>query len=151
MRITIKDRDRTADLINALSEGKERILREVGAFLEGKIKETITKGRPEWPPLSPETLEARRKKGRFSTKPLLDTGHLRNSVTHKVEGNAVKVGVFGEEAIIAAVHEFGTTRAGRGHKVSIPARPFIRPTVDENIEEVEKIVGREVEKVIKGL
>ncbi|WP_290597045.1 MULTISPECIES: HK97-gp10 family putative phage morphogenesis protein [unclassified Archaeoglobus] len=144
--IRIRDIDKTPDLLKALEDEKERILSLVGAFLEDQIKKTISHGRAEWPPLSPETIK---RKG--SSKPLLDTGHLRDSITHKVEGNAVKVGVFGEEAIIAAVHEFGTTRAGRGHKVVIPARPFIRPTFDENIQEVEKIVGREVEKVIRRL
>jgi len=144
--IKIKDVNRTTDLLKALEDGKNEILRIVGAFLEGQIKQTITRGRAEWPPLSPETIK---RKG--SSKPLIDTGKLRNSVTHKVEGNAVKVGVFGEEAVIAAVHEFGTTKAGRGHKVVIPSRPFIRPTVDENIQEVEKIVGREIEKVLRRL
>lgn len=42
------------------------------------------------------------------------------------------VGVFDNRlAMIAAVNEFGTRRAGRLRNVTIPARPVFRPAVDE--------------------
>jgi len=64
-----------------------------------------------WRPLSPRTI-ARRRKG--STRPLLDTGRLRNSihVTHDASGVYVQTSV-----VYAATHNFG--------RDAIPARPFI--------------------------
>lgn len=55
----------------------------------------------------------------------------------------IKVGILAEDgdsrqpgdelnlAGIAAVNEFGTTKAGKGNTTVIPARPFIRSTMDE--------------------
>ncbi|RLI74767.1 hypothetical protein DRO97_05075 [Archaeoglobales archaeon] len=134
----IKDINKIPDLLNSLEKEKEEILKKAGAFLEGAIKETITKGRPEWSPLKPETIK---RKG--SSKPLIDTGKLRASITHRIEGNIIKVGVFGEEALIAAVHEFGSP------KKNIPQRSFIRVTADEKEKDLQKLVDEEVEKVIR--
>jgi len=144
--MAVKDENKIPELLNALQKEKEEILRKAGAFLEGAIKQTITEGRSEWPPLSPATIAKKK-----SSRPLVDTGKLRDSVTHKVEAeqNRVLVGVFGKEAIIAAVHEFGTNRAGRGHKVTIPQRSFLRSTFDEKKDEIERLIDAEVEKVIR--
>jgi len=144
MTVEIHDKNNIPQLLNAFPKEKEQILRLAGVFLEGKIKETIQRGRSEWPPLKPATIK--RKK---SSKPLIDTGKLLNSITSKVEGDTAKVGIFGEYAIVAAVHEFGTNRAGRGRNVVIPARPYLRPTFDENKEEIEKIIGEKVQAVIE--
>lgn len=52
----------------------------IGLFAENAIKSTITKGDPEWAPLSPFTLEAKKPR----TKILIDSAQMRNAVTHKV-------------------------------------------------------------------
>lgn len=57
-----------------------------------------------------------------SSKPLLDTGRLRNSITYRLLGST---GVeIGSNTAYAAIHQFGG-KAGRGRKVGIPARTFI--------------------------
>lgn len=140
----VEDKNNIPELLKSLPQEKERILRLAGAFLEGRVKETIQRGRPDWPPLKPSTVK---RKG--SDKPLIDTGKLLNSITHKVEDDTVKVGVFGEYCIVAAVQEFGTNRAGRNRNVVIPARPYLRPTFDENKEEIERLIGSEVQAVIE--
>lgn len=99
-------------------------LRQAGALVEGVAKLNIQRGRPEWPPLKPETVK--RKK---SSKPLIDTGTLLNSITHKIEGNACLVGPFGVK--YAVYQEFGTSR--------IPARPFLRPALLENEEKIKAL------------
>ncbi|RLI81339.1 hypothetical protein DRP04_06355 [Archaeoglobales archaeon] len=144
MSIEIKDKNNIPELLKSLPQERERILRLAGAFLEGKVKETIQQGRQDWPPLKPSTIK---RKG--SDKPLIDTGKLLNSITHKVEGNIAKVGVFGEYCIVAAVMEYGTTRAGRNRNVVIPARPYLRTSFDENKEEIERLIGSEVQAVIE--
>jgi phage gpG-like protein len=161
MTVEIHDRNNIPRLLNAFPKEKEQILRVAGAFLEGKIKELITETPSEWPKLHPFTIQ--RKK---SDKPLIDTGKLRNSITHKVEGDTVKVGVFGEEALIASVHEFGckirVTEKMRKflhaqglhlrkdtEYITIPQRSFLRLGFDKNKEEIEQLIGEEVKAVVE--
>lgn len=65
----------------------------------------------EWRPLSPVTINRRRKK---SAKPLLDTGRLRNSITHEFDNNSARIGTNVE---YAKYHQLGTK--------TIPARKFL--------------------------
>ena len=135
----IKDKNNIPDLLNSLPKEKERILRLAGRFLEGKIKELFIKTPSEWPSLKPETIK---RKG--SSKPLIDTGRLSNSITHKVEGDKALVGIFGGEVLIyAAVHEFGSP------KKNIPQRSYLRLGFDKNKEEIEKLIDAEIEKVLR--
>ena len=90
-----------------------------------------------WTPLKPAT-----KKRKGSSKPLIDTGDLRNSIAVVDRGSQIFVGVpnlarnkQGEALTsIAAVHEFGKTIAQkRGDSlvvIQIPERSFLRSTAD---------------------
>lgn len=69
-----------AALMPALNAGKatpEDILKEMGPFAEAAFKEKLTEG-----PWEPNATSTATKKG--SSKPLVDTGLLRNSLTHVV-------------------------------------------------------------------
>jgi len=135
----IRDVNKIPELLNALPKEKEQILRKAGAFLEGAIKQKITEGDPSWPPLKPETIK---RKG--SSKPLINTGKLRASITHKVEDDKALVGIFSGEALnYAAVHEFGAPRK------NIPERSYLRKTFDEKKDEIERLIDAEIEKVIR--
>lgn len=60
-------------------------------------------------------------------KPLVATGALRDSFRYRIEGNTLLVGTDWHAVDIksgAAIHQFGG-QAGRGGKVTIPARPFL--------------------------
>ena len=66
--------------LKAVTEGRssgERALELVGLFVQGQIQETISEGVA--PPNSPQTIA---RKG--SSKPLIDTGQLRQSITYAV-------------------------------------------------------------------
>lgn len=64
------------------------------------------------------------------------------------------VGVFGkthsEQVIIAATNEFGTSRAGRGNRVKIPERSFLRSTLDEQKETIRKTVDQVRVDIVTG-
>ena len=116
----------------------------VGNYGASEIKKGIVSGK-NFAPNHPYTAA---KKG--SSKPLIDKGDLLGSVTYDViNSNAVFIGV-NKNANIAAVHEFGCTikvtpkmRAYLHYNglhlkastqyINIPARPFIRPAI-ENAE-----------------
>jgi len=61
---------------------------------------------------------------------LVDTGHMRQSVTHRAERDKVTVGT---NRVYAAIHQFGG-KAGRGGSATIPARPFIGMSKDDATE-----------------
>jgi len=94
-----------------------------------------------WQPLQPATVKA---KG--SSKPLIDTGQLRNSVQVINAGGVIFVGVpskvrsttGGPLVSIAAVHEYGKIIAQRrGDKIvliKIPARSFLTATYDKHFQ-----------------
>jgi phage gpG-like protein len=141
MTTTIERRNPHAfkELQKNITEGTEQGLRRAAAYLEGEIKKTITAGRSEWKPLKPATI---RRKG--SSKPLIDTGKLRASITHRVDNHTAKVGLFGEEALIGAVHEFGAPSR------NIPERSFLRSTWNTEESKVEKIIADKVEFFISN-
>lgn len=83
-------------------------------------------------------------------KPLVDRGHLRDSITYAVTPSEVQVG---SNLIYAAIHQFGGTiharnkpylafSVGRGSdaahvrvkSVEIPARPFLGLSTDDELE-----------------
>ena len=129
-----------------LAAGIQQAAARVGNYGASEVKKGIVSGAPggqKFAPLSPVTIA---RKG--SSKPLIDKGDLVGSVTYQViDSNNVFVGVKkGKEANIAAVHEFGCTigvtpkmRAYLHHQgihlrastqyINIPARPFLRPTL----------------------
>lgn len=77
----------------------------------------------------------------IAKKPLVDTGVLQDTIRYQLVGNkSVEIGTnrfAGEWEGGAAVHQFGTDRAGRGGKVSIPARPFLGLSASDEAEVLE--------------
>lgn len=67
---------------NALDEAYAR----AGLKAVSSVRATLTAG-DGYAPLSASTLKAREAKGATRTKPLIDTGQLRNSITYVVRGN----------------------------------------------------------------
>lgn len=84
----------------------------------------------KWRPLAPATLKSRRR-GRGSRVAILqDSGRLRQSITHKATARRARVG---SNLVYAAIHQFGG-QAGRGRKVSVPARPYLGLSGDDEAE-----------------
>jgi phage virion morphogenesis protein len=69
-----------------------------------------------WMPLSPATLKT--KKG---TKILTENSNLRDRIIYSADARKM---AYGTNVVYGAIHQFGG-QAGRGRKVSIPARPFL--------------------------
>lgn len=91
---------------NALPEALEKALTEIGIEAETHAKEIITE------------------------KGAVDTGRLRNSITHALDGTkAVHIGTNVEYAPFV---EAGTSR--------MKARPFLRPAVEDFRDEYKEIL-----------
>lgn len=72
---------------------------------------SVSPGGAPWRPLAPRTIARRRKR---SSRPLLDTGRLRASITYIITADGFVVGT---SVIYAATHQHG--------RAEIPARPFL--------------------------
>jgi len=116
-------------------------------------------GKPKrWPPLSPVTIEGRRRgkkgrQGRFPRAlPLLDTGRLYMSVTSLTPDsiNELRPGELrvGTKVHYGPVHQFGTARAGRSRRVRIPPRPFVL-LLPEMVDKFIKAFQHHIERILE--
>ena len=62
----------------------DRQMHSAGIEAQNSVKTKINSG--DFEPLAPATLAQRKARGRTGTKPLIDTGQLRNSITYVVRG-----------------------------------------------------------------
>jgi phage gpG-like protein len=79
------------------------------------------------------------------------TGALHDSITFDIEPGRVVIYAnpmnSGAESNYAAVHNFGTTSAGRNRNVVIPARPFLLHSEklnDRIVEKIEKLLNDKI-------
>lgn len=100
---------------------QRRALTAVGDFARESIRTNFASGgRPDkWPGLKVR-----------AGQPLRDTGRLMNSLGRHVSSDKVMVGT---NVVYAAIHNFGG-QAGRGRKVTIPARPFMLLQQEDEVE-----------------
>jgi phage gpG-like protein len=119
-----------------LGRAMEAGLADSALIVVKATKENIVKGRTEWPPIK---FPGRRvsKVSRSQVTPLLDTGTMLRSIHHELEAKGGdSLAYIGWGVRYGAVHERGTTKAGRGRHTVIPARPHMRPAVKENIDQI---------------
>lgn len=64
------------------SDSVEKGLHKAGLLAQNAIKKVINDGID--PPLAESTVAARKRRGRTGTKPLVDTGQLRNSISYVI-------------------------------------------------------------------
>jgi phage virion morphogenesis protein len=91
-------------------------------------------GRPrKWKPLRPATIRQREREGKWPGQILIRRGvggGLLGSIYYQAGRSRL---VFTAKKIYAAIHHFGG-EAGRGRKVTIPARPFMMLQTEDRKE-----------------
>lgn len=85
-----------------------------------RFKQEVDPEGNNWQSLSPKTLARKQKKGK-STKILRQDGYLSDKTAYNYNDKNVE---FGSDAKYARLHQFGD-KAGRGGKVTIPKRPWL--------------------------
>lgn len=85
-----------------------------------RFKQEVDPQGNNWQPLSAKTLARKQKKGK-STKILRQDGYLSDRTAYNYDDKNVE---FGSDAKYARLHQFGG-KAGRGKKVTIPKRPWL--------------------------
>lgn len=139
-------------LSNACSEDMfDGGMRAIGARLVETTRERIAAGvTPKgyaFKPLSAVTLALRVKRGRHGSKPLIDTEQLRDTgIVYDMDGATLVVSA--NRQGVHAVH-FGSSRAGRGNKVRIPARRFMGVSQND-LDEIGFIVRNILAQAMRG-
>ena len=99
------------------------VMRKIAGIMHDAVEENFEKeGRPKWTPLSPATIKQRKREGKWPGKILQRSGQLAASISEKYDSHSARVGT---NKKYAAIQHFGG-KAGRGHKVTIPERPFLK-------------------------
>lgn len=81
-------------------------------------------------------------------KPLIDTGNLRRQIVWQATADTLTVGA---TPLYAAIQQFGG-QAGRNHKVTIPARPFLPVRPDGSLyPEEQAFILESLNEYIAGL
>ena len=147
---------------DAIQQGAQNGLKQAGARVMGTAKSKLGNYQPgvgeypAWQTLKPQTVKRKyltkkgnvkqsgkkylKKYGSFAPSgteddsPLVSTGHLRQAITtddSEIEKGNIYVGVAeGNVATYGAAHEYGSA------KRNIPPRPYLRPSVVENKEQI---------------
>lgn len=94
---------------------------------------------PAWPELADSTKEDRLKQGYTENDPLLRSGELRDTISHK--SSALEV-VIGSTDDVMIYHEFGTSK--------MPARPVLGPAAHNSKHVIEELVGAAIVTAVVG-
>lgn len=101
-------------------------MEDIGAYMEASTVQRFEDQRaPDGQPWLP-SIRAREEGGLT----LVDKGHLRGSITHLAGAREVEVG---SNLVYAAIHQLGG-QAGRGHRVTLPAREYLGVSDDDEVE-----------------
>ena len=102
------------------------LMKNISGIMMDSVEENFEKeGRPDkWQELAKSTIKQRRKKGHWPGRILQVRGELASSITSYYDSDSAVVGT---NKVYATIHQFGGD-AGRGKKVKIPARPYLKLT-----------------------
>jgi len=132
-KLTIDDTAMRASLDTLMDRmaNRQGFFKNVGEHLLNSVHDNFAAERaPDgtpWQPLSPVTIAARQRHGDAPLSILRVTGGLVGSINYAADSDAVRVGT---AKVYAAIHHFGG-QAGRGGKVTIPARPYLGMSADD--------------------
>lgn len=126
--IEINNAQEVAIVLERLSQAtthRTPLMRSIAGTMESAVLQNFdVGGRPKWLGL----------KYRQGT-PLVDTENLMGSITSDYTNDTAIVGT---NEPYAAIHQFGG-KAGRGRKTTIPARPFLKLTPEDEADIMEDI------------
>ena len=120
------------EMILEVDHRRRESLEIAAVAIEEGAKEAIGTYAYGWAPLAPSTLEKK-----AADTPLLETGQLRDSITHSVDANEARVGSNEDTAVW---QELGTSH--------IPPRSFLVETATRKREQIIAAIGNEIFKLL---
>lgn len=146
--ITIDSAKLVAALRRLAAAGRDLspAMRAAAGLMHDAVEENFEQeGRPKWKSLAKPTIKQREKEGSWPGKILQRSGGrgLVGSITKHSDATSAVVGT---NSVYAAIHNFGG-KAGRGHKVEIPAREFLH-LEPEDEDAIEKSFARFLSRAV---
>ncbi len=122
-----------------LVEDPQQVMRGVAGIMADAAEDQFeAEGRPAWRQLAEATVARRTRQGTWPGRILqISSGGLAASV---VTATGTTTAAIGSNKVYAAIQQLGG-QAGRGHKVTIPARPYLVFGEDEREEALELLAG----------
>ena len=118
-----------------MDHAKHEALEKAAKIVEDGSKKAIGTYEFGWPPLAESTLEKK-----AADTPLLETGELRDSIRHEVDGDTARIG---SDLDYALYQEVGTSR--------IPPRSFLMQSAVHHRDEIVHEIGETmVTKLVDG-
>jgi HK97 gp10 family phage protein len=118
-----------------MDHAKHEALEKAAKIVEDGSKKAIGTYEFGWPPLAESTLEKK-----AADTPLLETGELRDSIRHEVDGDTARIG---SDLDYALYQEVGTSR--------IPPRSFLMQSAVHHRDEIVQEIGETmVTKLVDG-
>lgn len=115
-----------------MGDTKKALMASIGeALVSSTLKRFDAEEGPDGKPWQPSKRAAAE-----SGKTLTDTAELRKSIGYAATASKVMVG---SKAGYARIHQMGG-KAGKGHKLTVPARPYLGVS-KEDMEEVKAILA----------
>jgi HK97 gp10 family phage protein len=108
-----------------MDHAKHEALEKAAKIVEDGSKKAIGTYEFGWPPLAESTLEKK-----AADTPLLETGAMRDSIRHEVEGDTARIG---SDLDYALYQEVGTSR--------IPPRSFLMQSAVHHRDEIVHEIG----------
>ncbi len=129
----------TATLGLEVEHAAHEALEGCGDMVEKEAKRVIGTYDYGWPQLADSTKKDRVDHGYPANEPLLRSGHMRDSIEHKVEHDEVQIG---SNEQVAVWQELGTP--------TIPPRSFLEGALKKKTPEVLDKIGRTVVGKLSG-
>lgn len=138
--MSVKFEDNSGAVLSELEHAKKKILETIGQKAEGYAKKLCPVG-------TSESTGIQGYRG----------GTLRNSITHRVEGDTVKLGSNVEYAPYVELgtgpnftpppewEKFTTERGSGVGRAYVKPRPYIRPAIEDHRDEYKTIAERELQ------
>ncbi|GAB6191145.1 phage virion morphogenesis protein [Desulfocastanea catecholica] len=110
------------DQMAALLDKPRAVMREItGVLADAAEDQFAAEGKPQWQALAPATIARRTRQKTWPGRILQVSGGLAASITTQATDSSAAIG---SNKVYAAIQQLGG-KAGRGKKVTIPARPYL--------------------------
>lgn len=148
-RLKIEDDEvyRTLNRVLALVNDPQQVMRGIAGIMADAAEDQFeAEGKPAWQELAPTTIARRTKQGTWPGKILqVSAAGLAASVVTATTKTSAAIG---SNKVYAAIQHLGG-KAGRGHKVTIPARGYLVWGEDERDESLD-LLGGHVQRALRA-
>jgi len=137
IKLDNKELQQTLDKLYEKTSDLRPLMKNIAGIMADSVEENFKQeGQPDkWEELKKVTIKVRTKKGYWPGKILQVEGQLATSITTQYDSESA---VIGSNLEYAAIHQLGGN-SGKGKKVTIPARPYLKIDYNESVQILKEV------------